>query len=190
MPDTAEVNLGVYLDANILTSFLENENDTISELLSFLKKNNIKIYFSPFTMMEVLDIKHEHKYFHKKVAEGVPLKHIISKRRERDLTDEELANVFEETKRKLKTYDLEWFYYPLNAGWWKTALDIITDSNVTSSDALHLGQAINMGVNRLITSDKQFRDEGNKYLKEKFNGKYEDFILLPKEALTIFKEGL
>lgn len=178
----------VYLDANIVISFIETQDDSICELIKLCNKNKIKMYISPFTMMESLDIKQEHKYFNKKVVEGVPLKSIISNRYKRDLSKDELQKIHEKIKRKLNLQDLGWYFYPLDPNWWKTALDIVADSNVTSSDALHLGQALNMDVQLLITNDNEFKVEGNKYLIEVSKGKIIEFIVSTKKALEIIKK--
>lgn len=178
----------IYLDASVLISFTEAESDEISELLSTCKKKGFEIRVTPFTIMEALGIKQEHKFFMKKVSEGIPMKWIISKRRERDLENNDLREIYNILKRKLKPYDMENFYYIEDKNWWKLALDITRDSNVNSSDAIHLAQAVFMGCDILVTTDSHFIQEGIKYIKEYL--KNEDLILcLPKQAIAKIKDN-
>ena len=137
--------------------------------------------------MEAIDIKQEHSYFLKKVEQGVPLKYVISQRRERDLSSEDLKKVYSIMNEKLKSAGIEWFYYPDKGEWWKLALDIVRDSNINSSDAIHLAQAVFMGCTFLVTTDTHLIKEGNKYLE----GYLKEEILvigLPSEAIKRLKK--
>ena len=132
--------------------------------------------------MEALDIKQEHRFFNKKVALGVPLKRIINKRRERDLSEAELRDIYNVLNRKLKPQGMGDFFIPKDDSWWKLALDIVTYSNIDSSDAVHLAQAISMGSDILVTTDNFFCKEANLYLKDILKGQ-KILICSPKEAI-------
>ena len=176
----------IYLDSSVLISFTEADSDSISELLSMCKAKNVVVRISPYTVMESLNIKQEHKYFMKKVSEGMALKKVISNRRERDLTTQDLKGIFEVLRRKLKPHGMEFFHYPLDANWWKLALDITRDSNVNSSDAIHLAQSVFMGCDLLVSTDNFFIENGINFLKEYL--KNEKLVICrPEKAVEILK---
>jgi hypothetical protein len=185
MPNPQPIH--IYLDASTLISFTEADNDFISELIKLCKDKNYMMDITPFTIMESLGVKQEHAFFNKKVAEGMPLKWIISRRRERDLSSEELKKIYSVIERKLKPQGMDAFYFPEKIGeFWKLALNIVRDSNINSSDAVHLGQAISMESYLLVTTDKQFCDESTKYLKT-FLPKSTLLVCMPKDAIEILK---
>ena len=176
----------LYLDASVLVSFLDAESDSICELLSLCRKKDVEINVSPFTIMESLNIKQEHKFFNKKVAEGMSLRHILSNRDKRDLTHKDLKDIYDIIRRKLKPYEMETFYDPEDRNWWKLALNIVRDSNINSADALHLALSIFLDCNILVTTDTFFIEQGNRYIKEKLSN--EDLIIcLPEQARDIIK---
>ena len=134
--------------------------------------------------METLQIKQEHKYSLKKVAQGTPLKSIISTRRQRDLTSDELKEIFDTLQRKLKPQGMSEFYGPEDARWWTLALNIVRDTNINASDAVHLGQALTMGSGLLVTTDKAFCRDATTYLK--IHQKESKLIVCsPEEAIKI-----
>lgn len=177
----------IYLDASVLISFLEGESDTISELLTLCKKEEIPINVSPFTIMESLDIKQEHGFFTKEVAKGVPFKRIISRRRERNLTKEQLTEIYHVLRNKLKPHNMEDFWAPDSTDWWAFALDIVRDSNITASDSIHIAQAIFLECDLLATTDNFLIEEGNKYLKE-IKRDVSLKICLPEKIIKILSE--
>ena len=120
----------------------------------------------------------------KKVGQGVPLKHILSSRRERDLNSEELKEIFDILQRKLKPQGMGEFYSPQDAQWWKIALDIARDSNINASDAVHLGQALAMGSGLLVTTDKKLCKEAGDYIK-KYTQENRLIVCSPEEAIKI-----
>lgn len=188
-----EDKINIYLDASVLISFLEGQNDNISDLFEFCNHNKkCKLISSPFTTMEALDIKQEHTFFSKKVAIGVPLKHILAQRRDRDLSKEELKEIHDRISRKLKSNGLGWFFYPQDYQWWILALDIVRDCNINSSDAIHLAQAIYMGCNYLVTTDTSFIKEAKYYLENCLKIKLiKDInVCLPEKALEKIRGDL
>ena len=181
---TSSKKFNIYLDASVLISYLEADSDHISELFKLCKDKNYSMDISPFTIMEALGIKQEHRYFMKKVGQGVPLKHIIKCRRERNLTSGELREIYDTLQRKLKPQGMGEFYGPQDTQWWKIALDIVRDSNINASDAVHLGQALAMGSGLLVTTDQSFCKEASIYLKISVN-ESKLIVCSPEEAIKI-----
>jgi len=155
----------LYFDTNFILDVMEGDTKAC-QIIENAKEKKWKYSSSIFTLMEALDIKQEHYFFKQKVNLGKPLRHIISLRYERDLHKIDLDRVKTEFINKFrKDHSGQGLYYILEEGW-QNAYYIVKESNITSSDAIHLATAISAGCDILLTSDKFFIKEGNKYLKK------------------------
>jgi len=176
----------IYLDASVIVSFLAGKDEHVAELFLLCNEKNILYQISPFSLMEALDIKQEHRYFLKKVADGFSIRDALKDRRSRNLTKEEIIKVHKDTLITLKPQKLDWYYYSKGSNWWEEAINIVSDTNINSSDAIHLAQALISGYDFLVTHDGPFIKEGNKYIKENFkNVKLE--ILRPNQMVEKLK---
>ena len=177
----------LYFDTNFITD-INNGKGLPCSIIERAKKRKWKYHISFFCIMEALDIKQEHFFFNKKVGIGEPLKKIISKRRDRDLSSSDLKEIQESfVNRLLKPHKMEMGYYFVDVNSWFKCLEIVRDTNINSSDAMHLTTALGLNCDILITSDNHFISEGNKYIKEKMP-KNKLVLCLPEKFDDILRE--
>jgi len=157
----------IYFDTNFVID-ISSGKSLSCHILEEAKKKKWRYYVSIFCMMEAFDIKQEHFFFNKKVSIGESLKRIISKRRERDLSESDLKEIKDILTNKLfKPHEMDHAYYFEDSDTWKMCLEITRDTNITASDAIHLATALALNCDILITSDIPFIIEGNRYIRKK-----------------------
>jgi len=159
--------LKIYFDTTFMLD-VDSGKTLPCYLIEEIKKKKWEYYVSIFCMMEIFDIKQEHFFFHKKVNVGEPLKHILSKRRERDLSNSDLTEVESKLTNKLfKPHKISYGFFFDDEKSWKKCLEITRETNINSSDVIHLVTALVADCDILLTSDNFFIKEGNEYLKDK-----------------------
>ncbi len=185
-PDNGKVPF-LYFDTNFIID-INNGRGIPCSIIERAKEKKWKYYVSFFCIMEALDIKQEHFFFNKKVGLGEPIKNILKNRRERDLSSPDLIDIQESFVNKLlKPHKMELGYYFIDVNSWMKCLEIVRDSNINTSDAIHLTTALGLNCDILLTSDHHFIQEGNKYIKEK-SPKNRLVICLPEKFDDILKE--
>ncbi len=98
----------------------------------------------------------------------MPIKSIISKRRERDLTKNELTQIQKDfVQNILDPNNMEYGFFFTDREGWLQSLEIVRETNINSSDAIHLATALALDCDILLTSDNHFITEGNTYLRNK-----------------------
>jgi len=177
--------LSVYFDTTFIIDLSIGKKLPCS-ILEEAKKNNWKHYCSVFGIMECLDIMQENFFFTKNIKLGKSIKRILHKRRERDLSDKELEDLQQKLVNTfLKPQNIN-YGFMFDVQGWSNCIKVVRESNINSSDAIHLVTAIALNCDILLTSDGPFIEEGNKYL-EKIS-KNQLRLCRPEQYSQILKE--
>ena len=153
----------LYLDTNILLDVVDDRWLPSTNLIKRIEKEHWKCITSRFTFVEMLDIEHEERYIHIKLAGGYPLSRIRGLLGNRNQKAQCLP------KRDLeaihaKLYDAQksilscvLFQYPTSESFWNK-LDLYCDTTeIAVADAMHLAFAKESGCNILVSRDRDFR---------------------------------
>lgn len=154
----------LYLDTCVFLDLIEGRNSDTIALIKKAQQNKWIYVISAFTGMEAVDIKQEHKFFYNKVEEGIPLKRILSNRQDRDLNEPDINSVNNALEKKSKIWGLDKVTYLGDKDHWLIALNITRETNINSSDAIHLATALGLGVDILVTNDNGFISNAEIYL--------------------------
>ncbi|MEM5771200.1 MAG: PIN domain-containing protein [Candidatus Aenigmatarchaeota archaeon] len=158
--------MSVYLDTNILQGALSRRNKEDIILFQRLKENNIKCYTSILTLMELLDIAKDRKFLIKLIVDRyVDVNTFLSERRKKSLSIDDLKEISENVNNLFAEYNFIEFIN-IKEDDWNLVKKIGENSNLHSSDVVHLVTAWVGGCQFLITHDEQFVEEGNKILKQ------------------------
>ena len=161
----------VYLDTCILQGAISQQNNADIIFLDTLKKKKVKVYSSIHTLMELMDIEKDRTFLIKKVFdEHKAVNSFLRGRAEKDLNQSELGKAVNKVNNFLFT-NKQITFGNITEDVWNDVKSIVENSNIHSSDALHLALAIMWQCQFLVTHDQFFITEGNRILKESDNTK-------------------
>ena len=161
----------VYLDTCILQGAISQQNNNDIIFLDTLKKKRVKVYSSIHTLMELLDVEKDRVFLIKKVFdEHKAVNSFLRGRAEKDLSQDELGKATKKVNSFFIT-NKQIIFANITEDVWEDVKTIVENSNIHSSDALHLSLAIMWECQFLVTHDQFFIREGNKILKETNNNK-------------------
>ena len=153
----------IYVDTVIARDWTHNRNNNSTELLNLIKNRKLKCFISVFGLMELVDIEQEDLFLHKKMfIEKESLDRIFSKRKSRDLKNEDLGKSGKYIKVFLENFKKIVTTVDLTEDGWSLALSICADSNLNATDVLHLATAWQSGCNLIVTRDSFFIKEATK----------------------------
>ena len=156
----------IYVDTCILQGALSLRNDVDVVFLNKAKEKGWKIFTSIHALMELLDIAKDRRFLMNSVIdEWVDVNTFLRKRREMDLNKNDFDKIGKRIDKFLKNYEFINFMH-IEFDVWDEVKEIVENSNIHSSDALHLALAFHWGCHILVTLDKFFIKEGNMLLKE------------------------
>jgi predicted nucleic acid-binding protein len=134
--------------------------------LNKAKEKGWKIITSIHALMELLDIAKDRRFLMNSVIDNwVDVSTFLRKRREMDLNRNDFDKIGKRIDNFLKNYEFITFMH-IEFDVWDMVKEIVENSNIHSSDALHLASAFQWGCHILVTHDKSFIKEGNMLLKE------------------------
>jgi len=135
--------------------------------------------------MELSDTKKDDLFFQEAISKKLEFKTIMRERNNQILEEHHFKKISEYLDNLLESYPFLKKLLLSEEGW-QVALDISSDSNIWSPDAIHLATALSNDCDLLITSDTKFRAEADKVAK-KFT-KYNLKIVSIEEAQKIIDE--
>ena len=141
-----------------------NDDDVI--FLNKIEEKGWKALTSIHTLMELLDVAKDRRFLMNSVIdEWVDVTTFLRKRREMNLSSNDFERVAKEINNFLrKNRFIDFMHIDIEV--WKDVREIVENSNIHSSDALHLASAIQWGCSVLVTHDRFFMKEGNRLLRE------------------------
>lgn len=179
-------NLKLYIDTNVLQGILSRRNKEVIILLDRIKSAKLACTTSILTVLELLDIAKDREFLIKLIKDKWgDVSTFLRERKNKNLTTEELKNLSGQINNLFLEYN---FIEIINIKEedWELVKKICQESNLHSSDAIHLVTAWVGGCRYLITYDNQFITEGNRILeKEKVLDKLT--IITPSQMLKILK---
>jgi len=156
----------IYVDTCILQGALSLRNDVDVVFLNKAKEKGWKIVTSIHALMELLDIAKDRRFLMNSVIDDwVDVSTFLRKRREMDLNRNDFDKIGKRIDKFLKKYEFINFMH-IEFDVWDDVKEIVENSNIHSSDALHLASAFQWACHILVTHDKSFIKEGNMLLKE------------------------
>jgi predicted nucleic acid-binding protein len=155
----------IYLDTNIIRDCFSGRNKQSLVILREFKKSKLRCITSTFSKMELYDTERENKFFISGIRRGYEFTSLISKRKNINLTRNQLEKISDSIDNFFKKYkfieiwDIEKDYE------WEVAEMISASTNISAADAIHLTIAIVVGVNLIITNDSGFSKEAEHFLR-------------------------
>jgi len=178
----------IYIDTVIARDWTHNRDNYSRELLTEIKNKKLKCLISVFGLMELADIEQEGLFLNKKAfVEREDLDIIFSKRKRRDLNNQDLEKSSKYLEDFIEHYKNIIKIVDLNQDGWSLALNLGAESNLNATDVIHLATAWQNRCNLIITRDEFFIKEAEKILKnEKIWKSFK--ILNPKKALSFLRK--
>lgn len=154
----------IYIDTNVIVDIIEGQRRSSVHLIETVKERGWICSTSNFAVMEVLDVRKENAFIFKKLSEGHTLKKILRLRYEKDLSEETLQDVYNKVYNKFFIpYKFIQFFWLTKEGWDK-AIEICANSNISTSDCIHVATALEAGCDILVTSDESFEKNASKFI--------------------------
>lgn len=161
-----EVEISIYLDTCILQGAISRRNTDDTIFMKNIKNKKWKVYTSIHTLMELYGVAKDRKFLMKSVIDKwVDVSTFLRDRRQMDLNRNDFNDIIENINNFFIQHDFDPFMN-LDEEIWTTVKEIVENSNLHSSDALHLASAQLWGCYVLVTHDQFFIKEGNRLLKE------------------------
>src|SRR6185437_978085 len=145
----------IYLDTNVLRDCIKGRNHDSIQLLGKIRDKKWNCVTSVFTFMELLDVEKDDTFAYKKIRRGWDFNKISRERNRKDLTDDELREVYDQIISLYSAYKFI-VINSLNEEGWKRAFRVSALTNISSADIIHLSVALTSNCNLLVTSDDQF----------------------------------
>lgn len=121
---------------------------------------------SYFGQMEALDVEQEHRWFLTRLRAGEHTERLLRRRRQRDLTKQQLRRVSTAFHTALLEQDVQdkvsWL--ALGAEETEQALTLAETTNISAPDCLHLATALQAGCDILVTSDEGLKNAARPYI--------------------------
>ncbi|MCD6411016.1 MAG: PIN domain-containing protein [Thermoplasmata archaeon] len=157
--------LKLYIDTNVLQGVLSRRNKEVIILLDRIKSSKLTCTTSILTVLELLDIAKDREFLIKLIKDKwADVSTFLRERKNKNLTGEELKNLSD----KINNLFLEYNFIEIiniKEDDWELVKKICQESNLHSTDAIHLVTAWVGGCRYLITYDNQFIAEGNRILE-------------------------
>ncbi len=181
----------IYLDTNFVRDVTEKRNNKATHLMETIRKlvdkKKILCYTSSFLFMELSDTKKDDLFFQEAINKRWEFKTIMRERNNQCLEKPQFEKISKYLDNLLESYPFLNKLLLSEEGW-QVALDISSDSNIWSPDAIHLATALSNKCDLLVTSDSKFKIEADKIAK-KFT-RYNLKIVGIEEAQKIVDENL
>ena len=156
----------IYLDTCVLQGALSKQNTKDTIFMAKVKEREWSVFTSIHTLMELLDVAKDRKYLLKKVFnEFGAVKDFLRTRGEKNLNSHEFGEISTQINNFFITHKFISFGN-ISEDVWTDVKSIVENSNIHSSDALHLALATMWECHILVTHDQFFIREGNRILKE------------------------
>lgn len=159
--------LKLYLDTNFLLDLVRPRGRTASaELFAEACSRGWTCLASYFGQMEALDVEQEHRWFLTRLRAGEHTERLLRRRRQRDLTKQQLRRVSTAFHTALLEQDVQdkvsWL--ALGAEETEQALTLAETTNISAPDCLHLATALQAGCDILVTSDEGLKNAARPYI--------------------------
>ena len=151
-----KAKLGIFLDTNILIDYFEmRDRKVVTFICNLIEDENIEIITSIYNFVELIDklqqIKHMGKLVLKKHSYDE-----IARSKIKDLTYDEREEITEDINKFIQeNISIE----ILSGDGYLTALDIISDFNIESQDALIITAYLNSEAEIFLTKDENLLKE-------------------------------
>ena len=156
--------MSLYFDSTVVIDLIRRRRPSSLKLAEIARGNKWKCVTSYFSYMEAFNVEQDTMFFNLKVAEGDDLDSILRRRYDRDLEQKQLSKIEQKVYEGIKTtYDfIDWIY--LEEEGWNKAIDLCAQTNISTSDCIHLATALITGCLLLITSDEPFKKKANNHI--------------------------
>ena len=156
----------IYVDTCILQGALSRRNTKDTIFMDKIREKGWEVFTSIHTLMELFDIAKDRKYLLKKVIdEWGAVNSFLRSRDRKNLNRSELDDISTEIGNFFTTHNFITLGN-ITEDVWRDVMSIGENSNIHSSDALHLALALMWECQVLVTHDQFFIREGNRILKE------------------------
>jgi len=161
-----EEEISIYLDTCILQGAISQRNIDDTLFMKNIKDKKWKVYTSIHTLMELYDVAKDRKFLMKSVIDKwVDVSTFLRDRRQMDLNRNDFNDIIKNINNFFIQQDFDPFMN-IDEEVWEIVKEIVENSNIHSSDALHLASAQLWGCFALVTHDRSFIKEGNRLLEE------------------------
>lgn len=156
--------MSLYFDSTVVIDLIRRRRTSSLKLAETARENKWKCVTSYFSYMEAFNVEQDTMFFNVKVAEGDDVDSILRRRYDRDLDAKQLVKTERKVYEGIKTtYDfIDWVY--LEEEGWNKAIDLCAETNISTSDCIHLATALITGCLLLITSDEPFKKKANDHI--------------------------
>ena len=145
------------MDTNIFLDYIRKRDERVIMFIHDARENDIDLVTSYFTYLEILDKEAEDRYIERELKNKKTFNEIRRNFYNRDLTKDELAGVSAKTAEKMPSHKGEYLdlfsLYFLNDDGWVFAMELMSEINLNSGDAVHLATAIESKCDVLLTKD-------------------------------------
>lgn len=154
----------LYVDTTVVLDLFFNRRPASVQLLETARSRGWEVSTSQFTVMEVLDVVQDHRWFVREVAERHrPVSSVVRERHRRKLTEETLRTARRDVGQFLGTYGFIQYFY-LNEDGFNRAAGLCAVTNMSAPDCLHVATAVEAGCDLLVTSDDQVVQEAPDFI--------------------------
>jgi predicted nucleic acid-binding protein len=187
--DKSKDKPSIYIDTGVARDVTERRvgGDASIELLGHIRSKGWSCKMSVFGLMELVNIEQESIFVNKRYfIEKRTLDEIISARRNRNLTKEELERSFKYIEKFRRDYPFVKYVNLSDAGW-SLAIVVASDCNLHAADVIHLVSAWQEDCDLIVTDDTFFISEAKKYLQNE--GIWNRLkICTPEQCYTVLAE--
>lgn len=178
-----------YIDTNVIRDCIKRRKTETIVAIDYIKENRWKCYTSIFALMEESDIEKDFNFFNKKVKQGMEINEILRMRNSKDLGVENLDDSAEKIQEFIDQYEFVEIQNIVSDTSWNKAVTASKQSNISSSDIIHLVTAGESKCDILLTSDEFFIKEGREFLN-KIKEKTPIFCKpIKKEILSLIQQN-
>jgi predicted nucleic acid-binding protein len=147
-----------YLDTNVFLDYIRKRDESVVDFIHNARTNALDLVTSYFTYLEVLDKEAEDFYIQRELRKKKTFGEIRRSIYNRDLDKDELKNVRDTTAEKMpsrdgRSLDLFTLYFLNDAGWFH-AMELMSEINLGSGDAVHVATALESNCDILLTKDR------------------------------------
>jgi len=163
-------NLHLYLDTNVILDAMYKRYDASVRLVDRIRKEKWSCSTSRFTMLEMLDIRHEEVYVDSLTKQGILHSRIrdhigVRRQKKNALPKRELDKIRAELSEKLNSdFVFIKFRHPRSSEIWDKADDYCSITCVSAPDVIHLASAIELKCDILVTRDGDLHEIADEFI--------------------------
>lgn len=163
-PSNATIVPHIYLDSPIVIDVLRSRRTASLRLLEIARQKDWRLSTSQFTIMEVLDVEQDDRFFILEVTKGRTVASVLRDRYKRKLSEAERKIILKKVQDFLELRYPLIKYFHLTGEGFDRASGLCANTNISAPDCLHLATALEAGCDVLVTTDEHFLKEAKDYI--------------------------